>query len=113
MLAKHPGTVGSPSVGFLGVQLEALDNTLRSELNYSGKGVAVVGVIGGSPADTALLEPGNVIQTVDGKSRYISERRLVDRAQTYSGKDGGIAGLNNGTRRLVAVHVGTQPDQSG
>jgi S1-C subfamily serine protease len=113
MLAAHPGAVSSSSVGFLGVQLQALDNTTRSELNYTGKGVAVVGVVGGSPADQAGLEPGYVIQSVDGKAVYSPSDVSSIVKKLTPGKTAALRVWNNGTRQLVAVHVGSQPDQSG
>jgi serine protease Do len=111
-LAAHPGSVSSSSVGFLGVELQALDNNTRSELSYTGDGVAVIGVIGGSPADKAGLEPGEVIQTVDGKSVGSPSDVSSIVKKLAPGKTAALRVWNNGTRQLVAVQVGNEPGQS-
>jgi S1-C subfamily serine protease len=111
-LAAHPGSVSSSSVGFLGVELQALDKNMRSELNYTGNGVAVIGVIGGSPADQAGLEPGEVIQSVDGNPVASPTDASSIVKKLTPGKTAALRVWNNGTRQFVAVHVGTEPDQS-
>ena len=112
-LARHPGesTVAS-STGFLGIQLQALDANLRSQLGYQGQGAAIVSVVGGSPADRAGLQPGDVIQSVDGKSiRNPADVSSIVRA-IAPGKTATLDVWTNGTRKFVAVHVGSQPIQS-
>ncbi len=85
---------------------------MRSELNYTGNGVAVIGVIGGSPADQAGLEPGEVIQSVDGNPVASPTDVLSIVKKLAPGKTAALRVWNNGTRQFVAVHVGTEPDQS-
>lgn len=114
MLQQHPGTdAGASAGGFLGVQLEALDANVRSQLGYVGQGAAIVSVVGGSPADRAGLQPGDVIQSVNGKA----VRAPGDVSSVVSalapGKTATLHVWSNGTRSLVAVRVGAQPDQSG
>jgi S1-C subfamily serine protease len=50
------------------VQLAPLDNDIRKHLHYRGQGVAIVGVISGASADKAGLQPGDVVQQIDGKA---------------------------------------------
>lgn len=110
LLAAHPGAMSSSAVGFLGVELQALDDTTRSELNYTGKGVAVIRVIGGSPADLAGLEPGDVIQSVDGKAVDSPGGVSSMVKKLAPGKTAALRVWSNGSRQLLAVHVGSQPD---
>lgn len=112
MLARHPGNAAiASSGGFLGVQLQPLDANLRSELGYQGQGAAIMAVFGGSPADKAGLRPGDVIQSVDGKAvRKPADVSSIVRA-TAPGKTATLDLWDNGTRELVAVHVGSQPIQ--
>ena len=109
-LAAHPGT--QPTVasrGFIGVQLEALDDTVRQQLRYQGQGVAVVGVVGGSAADKAGLEPGDVIESVNGKAVTKPGDVASIVQQTAPGKRVSLSVWSGGTKRLVAVEVAAQP----
>jgi serine protease Do len=58
---------GRPVRGFLGVQMRDLDDSVRSALKYTGQhGAAVLGVSPGSPAQSAGLEPWDVILSFNG-----------------------------------------------
>ena len=114
MLARHPGSgMAASSVGFLGVQLQALDAELRSQLGYTGQGVVIMAVVSASPADQAGLQPGDIIQSVDGKKvRTPADVTKIVR-RLAPGKTATLDVWNDGTRQLVAVHVGSQPGRSG
>ena len=53
-------------VGFIGVQLQTLSENVRRQLGYTGDGALIAGVIANSAADHAGLNPGDVIQQVNG-----------------------------------------------
>jgi serine protease Do len=112
MLLRHPG-IATSSIGFLGVQLQAFDANTRTELGYQGQGAVVMAVVGGSPADQAGLQPGDVIQSVDGKPVRTPDDVSSIVRKLAPGKTASLSVWRNGTRQLVAVQVGTQPDQSG
>jgi serine protease Do len=114
MLARHAGAgTTASSVGFLGVQLQALDANMRSQLGCQGQGAVVMSVVGASPADQAGLQPGDVIQSINGKViRTPGDVSAIVR-KLAPGKTASLTVWSNGTRQLVAVHVGSQPDQSG
>lgn len=60
---------GRPVRGFLGVQMADLDTRLRGILQYTGKEGAVVGAVTpGSPAETAGLQPKDVVQSYNGEA---------------------------------------------
>jgi S1-C subfamily serine protease len=109
-LQAHPGMKNVGAGGFLGVQLAALDGTTRSQLNYTGNGVAVMSVVGGSPADQAGLQPGDVIQKVDGTA--VTDPKQVQSLvhKMRPGQNASLTVWSGGTRSLVDVHVGAQPD---
>jgi serine protease Do len=67
-LIAHPGTRSGTGTGFIGVQLLPLNGNFREQIGYTGAGVLVGGVIGQSAADRAGLNPGDVIQQIDGRS---------------------------------------------
>ena len=113
-LSAHQGMQNAvASRGFIGVQLAALDEGVRGQLNYQGQGVAVMGVVGGSAADKAGLEPGDVIQSIDGKAvnKPADVASIVQ--QSAPGKHVSLNVWSNGTKRLVGVEVGAQPAQAG
>jgi serine protease Do len=112
-LAAHPGVVTTTSVGFLGVELQALDPTIRTELHYTGAGAAIVGVMGGSPADQAGLQPGDIIQSIDGKAVDAPSQVTAIAHDLAPGAIASLRVWQNGTRELIAVHVGDKPDQAG
>jgi serine protease Do len=74
VLAKNPGkTLDAAGTGtgkgFLGVAAVDITNNVRTQLGgyHDQGGVAVAQVVGGTPADQAGVQPGDVIQTVNGK----------------------------------------------
>lgn len=112
-LEAHPGAPMPGSAGFLGVQLTPLDADVRSQLDYVGQGAAVLSVIGGSPADRAGLQPGDVIQTVDGTSVNSPSDVSSIVQKLAPGKTASLGVWSNGKHETVAVRVGTLPDESG
>jgi S1-C subfamily serine protease len=65
-LIAHPRSHSGTSSGFIGVQLQPLNDNVRQQLGYTGDGALIAGVIANSAADHANLNPGDVIQQVDG-----------------------------------------------
>jgi len=113
-LVRHQGSdMASASVGFLGVQIEPLNQAMRSQLGYTGEGAVIAAVVGGSPADKAGLQPGDVIQSVDHKPVRTTADVTSIMHGIAPGKTTAIDVWRNGTRQLVGVLVGSQPDQSG
>jgi serine protease Do len=109
MLERHPGEMNGPPTPYLGISMAAVNDTVRRQLNYRGNGVAVEGVYQGGPADLAGLQPGDVIQKIDG--RDITEDAQVRDAVRASkpGKRLRLQVWNSGLKRLAVVSVGTAP----
>lgn len=60
---------GRPIRGFLGVEMQDLDTTVRTALGYSQTyGSAVLGVTHGSPAEAAGLKPNDVVVSYNGET---------------------------------------------
>jgi Do/DeqQ family serine protease len=60
---------GRPIRGFLGVQMRDLDPAVRSALQYQGAdGSAILGVSPGSPAESAGLQPWDVVLAFNGET---------------------------------------------
>ena len=98
VLARNPGkTLEANSTGtgrgFLGVGLTAISSNVRTQIGYHDQGgVAVAQVVDGSPADKAGLEPGDVIQTIDGKA-----------VNSPTDLTNAIAGMKPGTKVTMRV----------
>jgi S1-C subfamily serine protease len=113
VLEKTPGTRQGTNIGFIGAGLVTVTPDIANQLSYTGKGVAVQEVISGSAADSAGLQPGDVIQRADGQDVTSSDqlRKIIE------GKKVG-ASLNldvwsAGVKRLVNIKVQERPADVG
>lgn len=109
-LEAHPGVHQGTGEGFVGVGLENLTAGLRNQIGYTGtSGIAIVQVVGGSPADQAGLQPGDVILSADGRtfasrdtlSTYIAAKRPGDEIR--------LDVWSQGDKKLVVVHLAERP----
>ncbi len=98
---------GSVTRGWLGVQIQSLDDDLAAALGAAdGQGALVSEVTDASPADEAGIEPGDVIRSVDGEliedSRHLS--RVI--ARSGPGRRVEIEVLRDGRERELTVALG-------
>ncbi|MEI7910575.1 MAG: trypsin-like peptidase domain-containing protein [Verrucomicrobiota bacterium] len=69
---------GRPLRGFLGVQMRALDPTVRSAINFDGEsGAAVLGISPGSPAAAAGLQPWDVVLSFNGETIHSTSQLIA------------------------------------
>jgi serine protease Do len=114
-LAKAPGQTVNASgtgtgVGYLGVVLQPIDNNTRTQINYRDQGgVVVAQVQTGQAADAAGLEPGDVIQTINGKPvNQVTDVTNTVKA-TKPGTNVSLRVWSQGIKKNVNVKVGEQP----
>ncbi len=114
-LAKAPGqTVNAngtgTGVGYLGVVLGPIDNNVRTQISYHDQGgIVVAQVQSGQAADQAGLEPGDVIQTINGKPvNQVSDLTNAIKA-TKPGQTVTLRVWSQGVKKNVPVKVGEQP----
>jgi S1-C subfamily serine protease len=109
-LIAHPGTRSGTGSGFIGVQLLALNGNVREQLNYVGNGVVIAGVIGGSAADKAGLEPGEVIQKINGTAVNSPDDLTAAMGKTHPGQTVHLQLWSRGGIRQADVAVTAAPD---
>ncbi len=98
---------GAVTRGWLGVQIQGLDEDLAASLGIDdGAGALVSEVVAGSPAERGGLEPGDVIRSLDGQEikdpKHLS--RLVADANPGQSVELGI--LRDGRRRNLEIDLG-------
>jgi serine protease Do len=110
LLEQHPGEMNGPPLPYLGISMQPMTDELRQQLAYHGEGVAVEGVYSGGPADKAGLEPGDVIQEVNGKRVATADQVVAAVRDTKPGEKLRLQIWSAGFKKLAAVTVGTAPD---
>jgi serine protease Do len=114
-LAKLPGQTVNASgtgtgIGYLGILMQPLDNSTRTQIGYRDEGGIVVSQVqSGQAADQAGLEPGDVIQAVNGKPVL----QITDVSSVVKSlKPGTMVTLrvwSQGVKKNVQVKLGEQP----
>jgi serine protease Do len=113
LLEKNPGTHQGTNLGYIGAALVTVTPDLQVQLNYHGKGVAVAQVVSGSPADTAGLQPGDVILKINGKDVATSEDAVVIIKNTKPGETLNMDVWSAGVKRLVSIKATERPADVG
>ncbi|HEX3464189.1 MAG TPA: trypsin-like peptidase domain-containing protein [Candidatus Elarobacter sp.] len=114
-LAKAPGQVVNAGgtgtgVGYLGVALQPIDNNARTQINYRDQGgVVIAQVQSGQAADQAGLEPGDVIQAINGKPVNQTSDVTNTIKATKPGQTVSLRVWSQGVKKNVQVKVGEQP----
>ncbi len=112
-LEKQPGVHQGTNAGFIGAALATITPNLSVQLNYQGKGVAVQQVVSGSPADQAGLQPGDVIQKVNGSPVTANEEVVKAIKATKPGSSINLEVWSAGVKKLVSVKVQERPADVG
>jgi S1-C subfamily serine protease len=112
-LEKNPGTHQGTNVGFIGAGLVTVNPNIGVQLNYQGKGVAVETVQPGSPAASAGLEPGDVIQRVNGNDVTTNDEVVKAIRATKIGSYVNLGVWSAGLKKMVNVKVEERPADIG
>ena len=113
LLEKNPGVHQGTNTGFIGAALETVTPQVGVQINYQGKGVAILQVVQGGPADQAGLQPGDVIQKVNGEDVTTNEQAVKAIRATKPGQTISMQVWSAGVKKLVNVKVQERPADVG
>ena len=103
---------GSVIRGFLGVSIQNLSKDLAEYYNIQdGKGVLVVEVVQGGPADNAGIVAKDIILEVNGKKVETSRALSGLVADTAVGKKIEMKLLRDGENMIITVEIGRMDDE--
>ena len=98
--------------GWLGVQVQAIDEDLARSLKMNDtKGAIVSNVSPGSPADEAGLKAGDVVRAIDGKAIDTSSDLSSRIAAMGPGTSVTLDVVRDGSPKTVHVKLGTFPEE--
>jgi S1-C subfamily serine protease len=113
MLEKNPGVHQGTNTGFIGAALQTVTPQVGVQINYQGKGVAIAQVVQGGPADIAGLQPGDVIQKVNGTDVTTNDEVVKAIRGTKPGQTINLQVWSAGVKKLVSVKVQERPADVG
>jgi S1-C subfamily serine protease len=108
-LEKNPGTHQGTNTGFIGASLEEVNSQVGVQINYKGVGVVIIQVIQGGPADQAGLQPGDVIQKINGTDVTKPDEVIKSIRDTKPGGTVNLEVWSAGIKKLVTVKVQERP----
>jgi len=108
-LQEHPNAGRVASQGFMGVEFTDLTPEIRQQLSYFGMGAVVAGVIPGSPAETAQIQPGDVVQQIAGTSIRSAANAVDVVRRAHPGDRLACVLWSQGERHVVTVQLGERP----
>jgi serine protease Do len=101
---------GHVTRGYLGVQAQAVNETMSKALHLaSPNGALIASVESGSPAAHAGLQPGDVIEAVDGKKIGNPRELAVDVAGVKPGSTLAVDILRDGAAQHMSVTLAAMP----
>ncbi len=105
-------TTGHVTRGFLGVETQAVTAGIAPGLGLKqdAKGALVAAVAPDSPAARSGLQPGDVLQSIDGKPVASPHELALMVSQIVPGKSAEFGLLRDGKAETLSVKVSTMPD---
>jgi serine protease Do len=103
---------GHVTRGFVGVEAQQITPTTAQAMHLQDNaGALLAGVQPGSPADKAGLQPGDVIQAVNGTKVTNPKDLALNVANIQPGEEAHLNILHDGQSKDVTVKVGSLPNE--
>lgn len=101
---------GTATHAYLGIQPDTLTPQVREQLGAKQKtGVVVIDVTADSPPDSAGLEPGDIVTSVDGKSLRTAEDLVALVRQHQPGDEIEVVYFRDNVRHTTTVTLAERP----
>jgi S1-C subfamily serine protease len=111
---EHIKESGSIANGFLGVDLMNLNPLLAQRLGIEQlEGALIRGVVLGSPAEKAGIEPGDFVVAWNGQKLADAQQLSQSIADTPPGTEATMTVIRNGEEVKLQVIVGRRPQRRG
>ncbi|HVA46923.1 MAG TPA: trypsin-like peptidase domain-containing protein [Pirellulales bacterium] len=103
---------GRVARGWLGVQLQEIPPEVAKEFQLKGRaGAFVAGVLRGSPAEAAGIEPGDLIVEFNGQKIPSNMELPILVASTQPGTSVKVTALREGKERELSVKITERPEE--
>jgi serine protease Do len=103
---------GHVTRGYIGVEAQELKGATAKGLHVpDNSGALIAGLESDGPASHAGLQPGDVIQSVDGKKVTNPRELAVDVAAIKPGDEAHLTVLHDGQSKDIALKVGQLPNE--
>ena len=103
---------GHVTRGYIGVEAQELKGATAKAMNLpDDSGALLAGVMPNGPAAQAGLQPGDVIQTVNGQKVTDPRELAVDVADLKPGDEAHLGVLHDGQNKDIALKVGQLPNE--
>jgi serine protease Do len=103
---------GHVTRGYIGVEAQELKGATAQALHVKDEsGALLAGVVSDSPAQSAGLQPGDVIESVNGQAIRNPRELAVDVAGLKPGSDAHLSVLRGGQAKDFTLTVGTLPSE--
>ncbi len=97
--------------GWIGIEAQDLTPELADSFGMDDtSGILIAGVLRGGPADRAGIEPGDVIQTINGRAVISSRSAMNTIAQSGPNAEVVIRGLRDGKSFTLKAKTALRPD---
>jgi serine protease Do len=103
---------GHVTRGYIGVEAQELKGATAAALHVKDDaGALLAGVLSDGPAHSAGLQPGDVIQSVNGQAIRNPRELALDVASLKPGSDAHLSVLRDGQTKEFTLTVGTLPSE--
>jgi serine protease DegS len=97
--------------GWLGIEAQDLTPELAESFHLKDiHGMLIAGVLRGGPADKAGIQPGDVVERLDGREVESAHTAMSRIAQAGPGVDIRLEGIRDGKRLEITATTGRRPE---